>query len=759
MNFNLKKIGWFFFIFLTSGIFCYAFDNDKDLEEELKYMRAEAIDIVSIATKLKAQSSKEAPSIVSVIDQLEIKQLGAKTLEEILKTIVGFNTNLIAYELNPLIIIRGLGTDNDNIRLLINGHPIGNCFLSGMGYWEAFPVNLIQKIEIIRGPGSALYGNNSMNGTINIITKDSTDPSMISSRYGTFNTYGLNGQLSSKLGECDLYFFADHFQSKGDKNLVELDNATYLFGPIAKAFSLDPGIVSSAPSYTTENFKYQNLYSKINLNDFYVMGMYNHNWTEMPLSLVRTMTDNNSRKLINSFLEFGYDGTIWNDVNFVSKVYYDFFKYDYFSEGLSQKTTQFLTHYLNLGYPAGEGAYANPSQKNYKIGSEITLSYNFMMGLNILGGYQYEYHTLFDVNYFSNVNQTGRQITLNGLSYQFLEYLDGYRDLSESYPWIKKDDRSISAFYTQMIIDFFDIFNLDGFGKDFTLTAGVRHDSFSDVGESISPRAALVYVLNDHLYFKTLYGKAFRAPSFRELYNQNNAVINGNPNLKPETASTQEGLIGFTINNHISGSITGFYTEILKMIERTDDTSNLGNVYDNTGKMKAYGIEGELKISFDKNRYGLFNITSQRTLETSPKTITDIGGTPFTQTDNSPGNIPELLANLVMNTDITQHINWNISLNYKGKIKRSDKLQFTPEMTDPDGTLEKIDQRAPIQSRTLVNTSLIFNNFKFARGLDIQLTGYNIFNTDDRSPEFDGVVPNDIPRWGRHFLCEFIYSF
>ncbi|HAO21865.1 MAG: hypothetical protein BWK80_24270 [Desulfobacteraceae bacterium IS3] len=60
----------------------------------------------------------------------------------------------------------------------------------------AFPVDLIKKIGIIRGPGSALYGNSAMNGVINIITKDAKAPSAISAEYGSFGTYRGTGQFS-----------------------------------------------------------------------------------------------------------------------------------------------------------------------------------------------------------------------------------------------------------------------------------------------------------------------------------------------------------------------------------------------------------------------------------------------------------------------------------------------------------------------------------------------------------------------------------
>ena len=102
---------------------------------------------------------------------------------------------------------------NEIVRLLINGHPIGNIYLNGMGYWEAFPVDIIKKIEIIRGPGSSLYGNNAMVGEINIVTKNEDDKSFFSESYGTFGTFRGNCQITHRENKFGALVFADYYKS------------------------------------------------------------------------------------------------------------------------------------------------------------------------------------------------------------------------------------------------------------------------------------------------------------------------------------------------------------------------------------------------------------------------------------------------------------------------------------------------------------------------------------------------------------------
>ena len=75
------------------------------------------------------------------------------------------------------------------------------------------------------------------------------------------------------------------------------------------------------------------------------------------------------------------------------------------------------------------------------------------------------------------------------------------------------------------------------------LTIGLRHDQFSDFGDATTPRLALFWQPIQKVSTKLLYGKSFKAPSFQELYIRYSEVFSGNPDLKPEFASTTEFVI------------------------------------------------------------------------------------------------------------------------------------------------------------------------------------------------------------------------
>ncbi|MBF0102608.1 MAG: TonB-dependent receptor [Desulfobacterales bacterium] len=740
-------------------------DKQADLSEgtsevdDLLQSMNEEMALITIASKSKQQTISQAPSIVTVITEQEIENSGAKTLEEVMKQVVGFDTNQSPIEPNPVVSIRGLSNiSNASVRLLIDGHPIGNSF-GTLGYWEGFPIDMIKKIEIIRGPGSALYGDAAMVGVVNIITKDTKNEPFVSGGYGSFKTSRLTGQYTTQSDELEMYLFADHYQSNGDRKWVESDYANSGLGPIAILMGRDPSIVSSTPGYTTEGFHYSNLFAKISDDKTYTLAMLNYADTENPLSYQKTLTDHNQRKITNSFLELGQTDHISDTSNYTWKIYADYFKYDHDIESPTANTMAFVNSYLNIGFPENEYGRGIVMVKNYKIGSEILLNNKLINTVTMTTGMFYEYHNQFDSKNMANGNVTGNIILLNNIAYAPLQYLGGLVDMTDTYPGTLNEDRSILALFTQCEFDIMKAIDWESLGDGLAFTLGVRYDSYNDVGDSLNPRVGLVYELNSHWFFKTLYGKAFRAPNFNELYRKNNIVQNGNPDLNPENLTTWESSVGFQQSNHLFSSLTYFYTQVEDMIKLVPNPNQFGILFQNFGRLESHGIEGEIKYTFTDATYGYMNITYQDVKDTTHALITDYFGTTYRQPDFFVGSIPHVMANLGINMDLFNHTNLNLSLNYKSNRKRSGELRFTPDIFDPDGTLEKVDPRKPIHDRILVNTSLMFHNLGFAKGWKAQVTLYNMFNEDDRSPDPENMILNDIPRWGRHCLANLTYTF
>jgi iron complex outermembrane receptor protein len=131
------------------------------------------------------------------------------------------------------------------------------------------------------------------------------------------------------------------------------------------------------------------------------------------------------------------------------------------------------------------------------------------------------------------------------------------------------------------------------FADNWQLTAGVRYDHYSDFGGTINPRAALVWDINKQLTTKLLYGRAFRAPSFSEQANQNNPVLLGNKNLKPETINTFEWAIDYRPVKSLRTAVNVYYYQIEDLIAAVPDPGKPSATFQNSGKQDGYGGEFE----------------------------------------------------------------------------------------------------------------------------------------------------------------------
>lgn len=129
-------------------------------------------EMVSIATGV-AQPLRQSPAIASVITAADIAAIGATELNEVLETVPGLHVGVSGVGYKPIFSIRGIHTQtNPQVLVLVNGIPIKNVFDGSLGAsWGRMPVTGIARIEVIRGPGSALYGADAFSGVINIITK------------------------------------------------------------------------------------------------------------------------------------------------------------------------------------------------------------------------------------------------------------------------------------------------------------------------------------------------------------------------------------------------------------------------------------------------------------------------------------------------------------------------------------------------------------------------------------------------------------
>jgi iron complex outermembrane receptor protein len=149
--------------------------------------------------------------------------------------------------------------------------------------------------------------------------------------------------------------------------------------------------------------------------------------------------------------------------------------------------------------------------------------------------------------------------------------------------------------------------------RDWTLTAGVRHDNYSDFGGTTNPRAALVWEASYDLTAKLLYGRAFRAPAFNEQYGIN-PVQNGNPNLRPETVGTSEAVLSWQAHKDVQMSFGVFNYDAKDLIRL------LGTTFANIGTVRGRGAETELVWEINSGSRLTANYSYQNSIDEASNT-------------------------------------------------------------------------------------------------------------------------------------------
>ena len=181
---------------------------------------------VSIATGSQ-QAIARAPAVATVITAHDIKAMGATDLDQVLESVPGLHVSVSSLAANPIYSFRGIHTGyNPQVLMLVNGIPITSVFLGNRSLaWGGMPLENVARIEVIRGPGSTLYGADAVSGVINVITKTAADiqGTEFGVRAGSFNSRDAWIQHGGELGplEAALYLRVGH--TDGQKGEIRQD--------------------------------------------------------------------------------------------------------------------------------------------------------------------------------------------------------------------------------------------------------------------------------------------------------------------------------------------------------------------------------------------------------------------------------------------------------------------------------------------------------------------------------------------------------
>jgi outer membrane receptor for ferrienterochelin and colicin len=222
-------------------------------------------DYVSIATGT-TQPIAKAPAVASVITANQIRAMGARDIDQVLESVPGLHISLSAIY-NPEYLFRGISSDfSPQVLMLINGIPITNLFQGDRNLvWGGMPVEAISRIEVIRGPGSALYGADAFAGVINIVTKTPQEVKNNSAglRLGSFDTRDIWFTGAGEKGELGYMGSVEFTQSDGSDAVINRDAQSLLDLITGTAVSNAPGSVNRS----SENIELraEAIYKKVRL--------------------------------------------------------------------------------------------------------------------------------------------------------------------------------------------------------------------------------------------------------------------------------------------------------------------------------------------------------------------------------------------------------------------------------------------------------------------------------------------------------------
>lgn len=203
-------------ILLTLSSFLFA---NETVQDELSFEEdfLESLEEVSeIATKTKLNID-DSPSFVTVLHSDKLQKLGIKDVFEALGQVPGVQ---LKREISgvPVVVFRGLDQKGE-VKLMIDGVTINNSYRGSIYHFLDFPIELTERIEVIRGAGSVLYGSNAMSGVVNIITKSSQEESgsLVFASGGTYDSYKAGALVASNLSSVKIAL--DAYYQTSDKTI------------------------------------------------------------------------------------------------------------------------------------------------------------------------------------------------------------------------------------------------------------------------------------------------------------------------------------------------------------------------------------------------------------------------------------------------------------------------------------------------------------------------------------------------------------
>lgn len=599
-------------IILIAIAFGAAYSQSTAGSRNLENLSLEDLLNVKITTVSKtSQKAGQAPATVIVVTAEQIRIRGYRNLAQILNDLPDFKVDDKSDPqfYNP-VSIRGIFRQ-DYFVILLDGVRVSSPTNEPLPLLENFPVYLARQIEVVYGPGSALYGADAMAGVINIITEKEKrkDKLVASSMTGTHgyssNTLYLNKVLKNnfKLVMAGQYSydaqpdFSKIYKDAYNMTSHQTGKFNSAYGTITPDQPVDPEYKAPIKTY--------NFYSSLEKGGFHFKFL--HHYAQVPSSTTLKPDDG----VYNKDVFYGHGVTI------ASAGYAD-------SIGKIKSVTTFVGSFYKV----------NPKSNFRNVYGRINHGYKYSTGSMLKAEEQLSLA----------VNQ--KIYLVGGLTYELFQSIPKSPELQMPV----NEKNAIKG----ILLNTSDINNPRGIQADFSpilynsigtyfqfqytpinklgLTAGMRYDNNSRFGATFNPRVGAVLNSGKKTIIKALYGTAYWAPSpltSYESYGSFYSLDSGrtyqsgfwhlpNPSLKPVTSNTAELSVNRKIGKKLSATLTGYHTRVNNIIKNVPDAGNT-NLYNN--QFLGWNV-GFIVVPFNlgsQNSYGgtlminsLFNIEKGR---------------------------------------------------------------------------------------------------------------------------------------------------
>ena len=480
------------------------------------------------SASLTQKSQRLSPSTISYITAEEIEMTGARTLSDVLRLIPGID---IQERRNgrDMVWIRGIPSGrNTKIMLIVDGVPHREPVFGGWSPDEEIPLNNIDHIEVIRGPGSALYGGNAYSGLVSVFTRNELPiKQQISLSAGSFDSQRLNIDIGQKWHDTRWIFSGGLYQTDG-----------YAMTRDRKGNSTD---------HNNEVFSY-NGHLKIIIDNTRAAVNINHYNTEYPL-YSRRQTKPQDYTILSAYIEH-------------EEIFEE-------SEWFNQAYTYQVNREMN------RRRWDEQGRVFFQSSSALDTQ---LLGITSRFSYQWQQH-LFLLGLVAESMRVD--------DYSEIIHISDYQPVHDIQSILDKNGDSTPSAnnYALFIQD-----DLSFLQEQLALTLSLRFDDYQEFDAELSPRLGLVYAPDNTWTFKGMWGDSFRPPSNLQQYEvRSDGNSPGNPNVRPEKITTKEIDISYRLSDEQNISSRYFHNSLSDFIQSID-TQPYMNIEGSTS-VSGYEIE------------------------------------------------------------------------------------------------------------------------------------------------------------------------